>query len=169
MPLLKSTEKEHKRDVLKAKKRQILIEYLSNPENEPLPRCRLATQVLKYRQHSGMYVLFTPVELCQVEAEALDLRRKRFAMALMRVDDALLRRAAEGDPQACKLVYMRFEGWEPSERKRVDVTSEIRAQVFRELLDALNAENPGFSDLFGDQKETTFIPAELKKIKNETK
>jgi len=149
---LKSTKKEQKRDVLKAKKRQVLIEYLSDPDNEPLPRCRLATQVLKYHQHSGMYVLFTPAELGQIEAEALDIRRKRFALALMRVDDALLRRAAEGDPTACRLVYQRFEGWEPSVRKRVDVTAELRAQVFREILDEI-ASHGGFDDLGFEKAE----------------
>jgi len=38
--------------------------------------------------------------------------------------------------------------------------SEIRAKVFKELLDELNAENPGFSDLFGGGREPTFVPAE---------
>lgn len=146
MPDLKSTKREQKRDVLKAKKRQLLIEYLSDPDNEPLPRCRLATQVLKYHQHSGMYVLFTPAELDQIEAEALDIRRKRFALQLMKVDQGLLRRAAEGDPTACRLVYQRFEGWEPGERRKIDLTGEIRAQVIREILDEI-ASHGGFEDL----------------------
>jgi len=147
MPDLNSTKKEQKRDVLKAKKRQVLIEYLSDPDNEPLPRCRLATQVLKYRQHSGMYVLFSPAELGQIEAEALALRRARFALSLMRVDDGLLRRAAEGDPQAAKLAYMKFENWMPGERRKVDVTSDVKIAVFRELLEEIAEANRGFEDL----------------------
>jgi len=147
MPDLKSTKREQKRNVLKAKKRQVLFEFLSDPDNEPLPRCRLATQVLKYRQHSGMYALFSPAELDQIEAEALDLRRRRFALHLMKVDQSLLRRAAEGDPQAAKLCYMRFENWMPGERRKIDLTGEIRAQVFQEILDEIAVSHGGFEDL----------------------
>ena len=153
MPDLKSTKREQKWDVLKAKKRQVLIEYLSDPDNEPLPRCRLATQVLKYHQHSGMYVLFSPAELDQIEAEALDLRRRRFALALMRVDDGLLRRAAEGDPQAAKLAYMKFENWMPGERRKVDVTSDVKIAVFKELLEEIADANRGFEDLGFEKAE----------------
>jgi len=131
------TNSEQKRTLLKHKKREILLSYLGDPENEVLPRYRLAKEVLHYRQSGGMYRLFTPLELDQIEAEALDIRRKRFALQLMKADQGLLRRAAEGDPTACRLVYQRFEGWEPSVRKRVDVTAELRAQVFREILDEI--------------------------------
>jgi len=147
MPDLKLTKREQKRDVLKTKKRQVLIEYLSDPDNEPLPRCRLATQVLKYHQHSGMYALFSPAELDQIEAEALDLRRRRFALALMRVDDGLLRRAAEGDPQAAKLCYQKFENWSPNERRQIDLTSELKIAVFKEIMSEIADANRGFEDL----------------------
>jgi len=147
------TNSEQKRTLLKHKKREILLSYLGDPENEVLPRYRLAKEVLHYRQSGGMYRLFTPLELDQIEAEALALRRKRFALALMRVDDGLLRRAAQGDPQAAKLAYMKFENWMPGERRKVDVTSDVKIAVFKELLEEIADANRGFEDLGFEKAE----------------
>jgi len=143
--------------IRKARKRQKMIEFIADISNEIPTRCRLA-EILGYRSNSGLYRAFRPSELDEIEAEALELRRKGYSMALARVDYGLLRRAAEGDPQAAKLCYQRFENWVPAEKKQIDLTGEMRAQAFRELLDALHAENPGFSDLFGGSREQVFIP-----------
>jgi len=142
------TNNEQKRALLKSKKKEILLAYLADPGNEILPRYRLATEVLKYRQGAGMYRLFSPSELSEIEREALDLRRQRYAADLARVDRGLLDRAISGDPAAAKLCFQRYEGWEPGEKKRIDVTGEIRAQVIREILDEIAASHGGFEDLF---------------------
>ena len=141
------TNNEQKRALLKSKKKEILLAYLADPGNEILPRYRLATEVLKYRQGAGMYRLFSPSELSEIEREALDLRRQRYAADLARVDRGLLDRAISGDPAAAKLCFQRYEGWEPGEKKRIDVTGEIRAQVIREILDEIAASHGGFKDL----------------------
>jgi len=106
------------------------------------------------RATSRIYRYFTPEELTEIEVQALAIRRRKYSLMLAKVDDGVLKRGAEGDPQAAKLAYQRFEGWEPSEKKKIDVTGEIRAQVVRELLDEIGADNQGFSDLFpGGGKE----------------
>lgn len=133
-------------DVRKARKRQKMIEFIGDPSNQIPSRCRLA-EALGYRSNGGLYRAFRPSELDEIEAKGLELRRRGYSMALAKVDDGLLRRAADGDPAAAKLAYMRFEGWEPSEKKKIDVTGEIRAQVFKELLDEIAAANANFQDL----------------------
>ena len=71
----------------------------------------------------------------------------------MRVDDGLLRRAAQGDPQAAKLAYMKFENWMPGERRKVDVTSDVKIAVFKELLEEIADANRGFEDLGFEKAE----------------
>jgi len=159
----KSTDREQKREAIRAIRRQQLIEYLSNPDNEPLARCHLAVRVLKYKRHSSLYGLFTPSELSAIEREALDLRRQCYAAYLARIDRGLLDRAISGDPAAARLAYQRFEGWEPGEKRKIDMNDELRVVAFRELLKALNEASPGFSDLFADQKDPAFITEVVEK------
>ena len=127
-----------------------IIEFLANPENDVVRRSEYCPVILRKKTKHQIYQYFKPHELAEIEAEAMAVRRQRYAAEIMRVDQGLLKRAAEGDPAAAKLCFQRYEGWEPSEKKKIDLTGEIRAQVFKELLDELNAENQGFSDLFGD-------------------
>jgi hypothetical protein len=90
-----------------------LIEYIGNPDNdfpgrEQLgPICGVTIQAL--RKH------FSVEEFQAIEKEGLELRRKKYARQISYADQGLLKKAAEGDPQACKLVYQRFESW--SERQ----------------------------------------------------
>jgi len=133
--------------IKKARKRQKMIEFIADISNEIPTRCRLA-EILGYRSNGGLYRAFRPSELDEIEAEGLELRRKGYSMALARVDDGLLKRAADGDPAAAKLCFQRYEGWEPGERRKVDLTSELRTQVIKEILDELGASHGGFEDLF---------------------
>lgn len=143
-----------KKQRLRALAKDKIIAYLSDPDNEWINRTEYSTQILDYSHGPRVYDLFSPQEMGEIEREALDVRRQHYARAIAHADVGLLKRAAEGDPQACKLVFQRYEGWEPSEKKKIDVTGEIRAQVVRELLDEIAAENQGFSDLFpGGGKE----------------
>lgn len=124
-----------------------LIEYLANPANKPLRRIDYAIKILGYRHNTRLYSVFTPFEVSQIEREALELRRQQYAVELAKVDKGILKAAAEGDAHAAKLCYQRFEGWEPSEKRRIDLNGELRVAAFKELLKALNEENPGFSDI----------------------
>lgn len=106
--------------VYKSKKfrRHQLVEYLGNPDNALLNRQELASVVLGYKSPKGLYRMFSVDELCEIEAEALDVRRKKYGVRLAKVDQSLLTQAEAGDVAACKLSYQRFEGW--SEKKSVD-------------------------------------------------
>lgn len=95
-----------------------LLEYLSNPENEFLSRREYAKKVLGYKRPHSIYGTFSPDELYDIEQQALDKRRKKYASQLAKIDGALFQRALDGDPQAIKLCYQRFEGW--SEKKLLD-------------------------------------------------
>lgn len=90
-----------------------LIEYCGNPQN-PFPnRDVMSVDVLGFKHKSTIYKRFTPAELTEIEKEALEIRRTKYAADLARVDSGQLKKAAEGDAAAAKLVYQRFEKWVP--------------------------------------------------------
>ena len=91
--------------------REKLLEYLGNPANEILTRDKLATEVLGFAFGPSLYEVFTPDELYEIDREALELRRKRYAMQLAAVDCGILASARKGDAAAAKLAYQRLEGW----------------------------------------------------------
>jgi len=100
----------------KEKHKRKILEYLANPDNEIPYREGLAS--ICGIKRNTLYLHFTPDELSDLEAEGLEMRRKKYAPQLSKVDKALLEQAASGDPKAAKLVYQRFEGW--SEKQIVD-------------------------------------------------
>jgi len=101
----------------KTKHRTKLLEYLSDPNNEFPTREYMSLYVLGFSHRQTVNKVFTPKELHEIEQEALENRRRKYASVLAKVDNALLERAQQGDPQAIKLVYQRFEGW--SEKKEL--------------------------------------------------
>jgi len=134
--LRKKRGKKQKHRRLIALKRQKLIDYLANPDNPPLTRCELSTKILGYTHENTIYNLFSPDDLIDIEWEALDLRRKRYARKLMLIDMAVMKRAiARGDSKAAKLAYQRFENW--GEKKYNEHTGKDGKPLFPELTDDL--------------------------------
>jgi hypothetical protein len=102
----------------KQRHRIILVEYLGDPGNPWPRRQEFSTKILGFRQANQIYKTFTLEEINQIELEALNIRRQKYSRLLSMVDTGLLKKAAEGDPAAAKLVYQRFENWsEKSEHK----------------------------------------------------
>ncbi len=108
----------------KTKHRQAIVEHLASPDNDFCTnRSQLAECIGISRQR--LYELFSAAELAEIEAEALDVRRKKYTGILAKVDTALLDKASSGDVQAIKLCYQRFEGWtEKTVREHRNVTVE---------------------------------------------
>jgi len=127
--------------------RDKLFQYLSNPEHDLIPRSKYSVEILGYAHSPRVYDLFTPSQLSQIESEALNLRRQQYATNLARIDQGLIKRAIEGDPAACKLAYQKFENWSPGERRQVDLTSDVKVAVFKELLQEIADANSNFQDL----------------------
>lgn len=112
---------EHRKHVHKCK----LLEYLSNVENEWPKRQDYHTVILGYGCKNGvLYQYFTSKELTEIERQALDERRSRYALFLSAIDKALINRALEGSEQAIKLCYQRFEGW--TEKQQVEHKGNIQ-------------------------------------------
>jgi hypothetical protein len=103
----------------KAEHREVALEYLSNPDNEIPTRVVLATEVLGMATSQQLYNMFSVEDLEGIEAEALKVRRTKYAPELSKVDNAMLREAGKGDARAAKLCYQRFEGW--SEKKDIGI------------------------------------------------
>ena len=51
-------------------------------------------------------------------------RRKKFDQAASRIDQALIRKAAEGDTKAIDLFYQRFDGWVPTSKQLTEHSLE---------------------------------------------
>jgi hypothetical protein len=124
---------------MKAKERHKtkILEYLGNPDNEWLPRSRLSTEILGFKQENQIYRTFSPEELDLIEAMGLDIRRRKYIASLARIDKSLLLAAEGGDVSAIRLVYGRFEGW--SEKHALQHTGDMKVGL-SDVLDALPAE-----------------------------
>jgi len=135
-----------------------LIEYLANPKNDFMSREDLAVNILKVKPRT-LYAHFTGVDLDEIEAEAHELRRKRFASEIAMVDKALLKNAQEnGNAAECKLVYQRLEGWSEKQIKEHTgkdggpIEHATKLEVAKELLDEVAGstrqlpESPGKSE-----------------------
>lgn len=116
--------------------------------------------MLGYKHSQSIWTVFTSAELDEIEREALDNRRKRYASWLVRVDMGLLKAAAEGDARAAKLCYQRFEGLAETHRLTgknsgpIEVSSlsdeeverrikEFEAEIEAKVLAKLQAEISG--------------------------
>jgi hypothetical protein len=144
------------KEVLAAKDRhrQTLIEYLTNPDNPYLTRSKLSTDVLGFSSQSVIYTHFSPDELAEIEHEALELRRSCYAAKLAQVDQGLLDSAIKsGGAAEAKLVYERFEGWNPKKMSEVTFTGPILQQLFAVLPPEI-AEKVKLA-LISQQKELT--------------
>jgi len=120
-----------------------LLEYLANPENEFLPRYKLASDVLGIAQNT-FYQHFSPNELSAIEAEGLALRRQRYVADLAKVDAALIKKAKTGDVKAIRLIYEHFDNLK--DRKEIGLkfnkTSEnLIDELFNQNKRALPDEN----------------------------
>lgn len=120
------SETRHRREI----DRQKLIDYLSDPNNKPLNRSLLAKKVLGVKSAQSLYARFDSAEMKEIEIEALEVKRKRYASHLSKVDDTLLKKAIAGDVNAIRLAYQRFEGWAPP--KELKVKSDMQVIISKE-------------------------------------
>jgi hypothetical protein len=109
----------------KLRHKQKLLEYLGNPESDFPNREGLAV-ICRIRKQT-LYHHFSPDELSEIESEALAIRRSKYAAQLIKVDQSVLKKAAEGDMAAAKLAYQRFEGW--SEKKTNELTGYLGLDI----------------------------------------
>lgn len=111
----------------KERNRDKLLRYLSNADNPWPDRKTLATTVLGYKHSQSIWTVFTGAELNEIEREALDNRRKRYASMLARADMGILRAAASGDARAAKLCYEKFENWSAKTLVRLEGEMDINS------------------------------------------
>jgi hypothetical protein len=112
--------------IAKVRHKRKLIEYIGNPENDFPTREAMAVRVCQIKRQT-LYSHFSPDELSEIESEALEVRRTKYAAQLTKVDQSVLKKAAEGDMAAAKLAYQRFENW--SERKSTELTGDLGLDI----------------------------------------
>lgn len=98
----------------KAKYREQIMHYLSDPANELLSLARVAEKALDVSTPSDIYKYFNAVEFSFMFKQALENRRALYAPEIAKIDKAQLKLAASGGPgstAAAKLMYQKMEGW----------------------------------------------------------
>ena len=123
--------------------REIILEYIGDPSNDFPTRSYIAVSVVGFKHHATLYNHFTPQELCEIETQGLARRREKYAPELSKVDMGLLQKAADGDAQAAKLCYQRFEGWTEKALLDVgvtlsDVLSAFPAEIQTKIKEAIS-------------------------------
>lgn len=116
----------------KDRKRNKLLEYLSNPENEFLNREQLSLTVLGYKNACSLYRILSPVELDELEAEAVENRKARSSRQVSIVYAALYKKAKGGDVNAAKEWLDRTIG---KVKDKLDLTGDLS---IRQILNAVN-------------------------------
>jgi hypothetical protein len=118
---------------LKAKDRAKvkMLEYLGNPENDFPTRMFINSNILQYKDPTYIYKLFTLEELNEIEAEALEIRRKKYKPQLAKADKKLFEIAHDGDVSAIKLCYQRFEEWSEKQQLSHNIDGKLIIEVVR--------------------------------------
>lgn len=112
-----------------------ILEHLGNPENEWILRSHWSEEILGLSHSNQIYQYFNTEEISEIEKQLLDMRRARYHIFTGRIDNALIKRAEDGDPQAIKLFYQRHEQW--SEKLDHKVTGDLNVNIIR-FSDAYN-------------------------------
>ena len=94
----------------KDKARVRLLEYLGDPENDFIPRTRLSTEVLGYKNANQLNCMFSSLELQDLENEALTLRLQRTAQQRGNLYKKLYEAGMAGDIKAAEIFLNRTEG-----------------------------------------------------------
>jgi hypothetical protein len=131
-----------------------MLEYLGNPDNEWLDRSGVAKQVLGYKNPQPLWRQFSLSELVEIEREALDLRRGKYARHLAHVDHGLLKAAKAGDARAAKLVYQRFENWSEKTEVKHSGSVEIGGLSHEQIESQLAAVEAEIARITGAETET---------------
>jgi hypothetical protein len=107
-------EKTYKSGVTqKEKNRVTLVAYLSDPENEWPKRQEYSTGILGYKTQTQLYKYYTTDELAEIEAEAMENRKKRSSRQRSVLYRSLYNEGKDGNVQAIKEFLDRTEGKVP--------------------------------------------------------
>jgi hypothetical protein len=118
------------------KNRKKLLAFFSNPDAPKLPRSAWSTKILGYKNEVQIYKFFSPYDLNEIEWEALEMRRKRYASKMTEVDRAMIKEASSGNAKAAELCYKKFEGM--TDKKEIDLKAQIKIEVIDSVPDEKN-------------------------------
>ena len=103
----------------KIKHKRAMIKYWSDPANEFICRFAMHKNVLKISAPT-FYKYFTPEEITEIENEAANERRKKYARERSKVIDAMYKEGKSGNVSAAKEFLDRTEG---KITDKIDVTN----------------------------------------------
>jgi hypothetical protein len=142
--------KEHRYTISKATKatrRRMIVAYLGNPDNEwPSKRADYLPLVGLKPNRGYLRKMFSVKDVEEMEAEALELRRRGYGPRLAAVDNALFDVVTDKDSKKygsgteSELIYKRFEGWSPVQRHEVEsrsISIELRADLQDKIKEGL--------------------------------
>ena len=115
------------------KNRKKLLAFFSDPDAPKLLRSAWSKEILGYKNEVQIYKFFSPDDLNEIEWEALEVRRKRYAPKMTEVDRAMIKEASAGNAKAAELCYKKFEGM--TDKKEVDLKASIKIEVIDSISD----------------------------------
>lgn len=124
---------ESKKITAKDRNRAKLLKYLSDPENDFIPRQDYSTQILKYKKPNQIYQTLPPEELTEIEAEAMESRKAASARQRSILYSKLYEEGKAGNVTAIKEFLDRTEG-KVKEKHEHDVN--VNADQILEALQA---------------------------------
>jgi hypothetical protein len=113
--------------------RASIIAYYAEPENEPVKKDILATEICGVSR-AALYKVLTPREIDEAVSAGLEQRRERYAAFSAAVDHALAKKAIGGHVGAMELFYKRLEGWSEKTEHKIEIgpTDETLRDYARE-------------------------------------
>lgn len=120
----------------KEKARVKLLEYLGNPEHDFPSRAFMSNEILGYQHPNQVNILFTALELQEIEYEALEIRKKNSAKIIGKAYKALEKQFDKSVPAIIEYLN-RMEG-KVSDRVKLD--ADVNAKISPLTDDELDAE-----------------------------
>jgi hypothetical protein len=130
-----------------ATRRRMIVAYLGNPDNEWPKKREDYLPLVGLRPNRGyLRKMFSVGDIEEMEAEALELRRRSYSKRLVEVDNALFDAVTDKDSKKygagaeSELIYKRFEGWVPTQRHEVEsrsISIELRADLQEKIKEGL--------------------------------
>ena len=105
--------------------REKLLKFLSDWENEWPPRYLYSTQILGYKNEAQIYHTLTPNDLTEIEAEALEIRKKSCSKQRSEIYKSLFDEGKSGNVNAAKEFLDRTEG-KVTEKK--EITGDLKVE-----------------------------------------
>ena len=112
---------------------KLYVEWRSNPDNDNKQDSSFASSQSISAETLTSFLSETKINWRE---EILTTRRNTYKEHMTKIDDALFKKAKEGDVRAAELLYKRFDGWSP---KLVEI-NDNRRYTFLDIMKQIDKD-----------------------------